>query len=312
MNSEVTNMENNKIEEAKEEAKVIAPMKSPSGFSIIWRELVRDKIALISLLFLILIIVFVYGTSLVLDKEEIVKVDLFSIHEAPNDQFILGTDYGGRDIFGQLIIGTRNSLSIGILVTLMTGVIGILYGLVSGYFGGHVDNIMMRVLDFFLILPFTMIVIVFVAIVPKYSVMTFSLIMAAFLWMGIARLIRSKALQEKELDYIQASKTLGTSNFKIIFTHLLPNCSSLIIVTMTLNLAANIGLESGLSFLGFGFPESTPSLGTLLSYATNPQTLENRWWIWMPASILILLLMLSINNVGQALKRATDARQRRG
>ncbi|WP_026907816.1 ABC transporter permease [Paucisalibacillus globulus] len=294
------------------EVKSNQPIKSPSGFNIIWREIVRDKLALISLIFLVLIIAFVYGIALFLDQDEIVRVDLFSIYQPPGEGFILGTDYGGRDIFGQLIIGTRNSLSIAILVTLMTGVIGIAYGLISGYFGGHIDNIMMRILDFFLILPFTMIVIAFVAIVPKYTVVTFSLIMTAFLWMGIARLIRSKALQEKELDYIQASKTLGSSNFKIIFTQLLPNCSSLIIVTMTLNLAANIGLESGLSFLGFGFPESTPSLGTLLSYATNPQTLEYRWWIWVPASIMILLLMLSVNNVGQALKRATDARQRRG
>ncbi|MEN2767193.1 ABC transporter permease [Ornithinibacillus xuwenensis] len=287
-------------------------VKSPSGFNIIWRELVRDKLALISLIFLVLLTVFVYGVSIVLDQDEIVKVDLFSIHEPPSEEFILGTDYGGRDIFGQLIIGTRNSLSIALIVTILTGIIGVSFGLVAGYFGGHVDNILMRILDFFLILPFTMIVIAFVAIVPKYSITTFSLIMTAFLWMGIARLIRSKALQEKELDYIQASKTLGTSNIKIIFKHLLPNCSSLIIVTMTLNLAANIGLESGLSFLGFGFPENTPSLGTLLSYATNPQTLEYRWWIWVPASILILLMMLCINNVGQALKRATDARQRRG
>ncbi len=287
-------------------------IKSPSGFSIIWRELVRDKLALLSLIFLIAITAFVYGTSIVLDKDEIVRVDLFSIHEPPSNEFILGTDYGGRDIFGQLIIGTRNSLSIAIVVTVATGLIGIMFGLLSGYYGGHIDNIMMRVLDFFMILPFTMIVIAFVAIVPKYSVLTFSAIMTAFLWMGIARLIRSKALQEKELDYIQASKTLGSSNLKIIFRHLLPNCSSIIIVNMTLNLAANIGLESGLSFLGFGFPESTPSLGTLLSYATNPQTLEHRWWVWVPASLLILLLMLSVNNVGQALKRATDARQRRG
>ncbi|ASN06500.1 ABC transporter permease [Virgibacillus necropolis] len=286
--------------------------KSPSGWRIIWREIVRDKVALISLIFLVLTIMFVYGISLILNQEEIVKVDLFSIHEPPNDQFILGTDYGGRDIFGQLIIGTRNSLSIGLLVTLMTGIIGVLFGLISGYYGGTLDNILMRILDFFLILPFLMIVIVFVAIVPKYTILGFSLIMTAFLWMGIARLIRSKALQEKELDYVQASKTLGSSNLKIMFTQVLPNLSSLIIVTMTLNLAANIGLESGLSFLGFGFPESTPSLGTLLSYATNPQTLENRWWIWVPASVLILVLMLSINNVGQALKRATDARQRRG
>ncbi|GIO26758.1 ABC transporter permease [Ornithinibacillus bavariensis] len=287
-------------------------IKTPSGFNIIWRELMRDKLALISLICLIGIAAFVYGVSLVLDQEEIVRVDLFAIYQSPGEDFILGTDYGGRDVFGQLIIGTKNSLSIAIIVTLMTGFIGVVFGLVAGYFGGHIDNMLMRILDFFNILPFTMIVIAFVAIVPTYSVLTFSIIMAAFLWMGIARLIRSKALQEKELDYIQAARTLGTSNFKIIFKHLLPNCSSLIIVTMTLNLAANIGLESGLSFLGFGFPEDTPSLGTLLSYARNPQTLEYRWWIWVPASVLILILMLCINNVGQALKRATDARQRRG
>lgn len=157
-----------------------------------------------------------------------------------------------------------------------------------------------------------MIVIAFVTAVPKYNVMSFALIMTAFLWMGIARMIRSKALQEKEQEYVHASKTVGSTPFNIMFKQVLPNLSSIIIVTMTLNFAANIGLESALSFLGFGFPESTPSLGTLVSYARNPQTLEFRWWIWLPASLLILVLMLSINNVGQALKRAADAKQRRG
>ena len=286
--------------------------KSPSGFRILWRELVRDKLAFVSLLFLILVTTAVYGVSVFLDQDEIVTVDLFAIHEPPSEEFILGTDYGGRDVFGQLIIGTRNSLTIGFLVTLLSGIIGVTYGLVAGYFGGHTDNIMMRILDFFLILPFIMIIIVFVSLVPSYNILTFSLIMTAFSWMGVARLIRAKALQEKEMDYAQASKTLGSSNFKIIFNQVLPNITSLIIVTMTLNLAANIGLESGLSFLGFGFPESTPSLGTLLSYATNPQTLEFRWWIWVPAAVLILVLMLAVRNVGEALRRATDARQRRG
>ncbi|MGW7159876.1 ABC transporter permease [Paenibacillus taichungensis] len=286
--------------------------KSPSSLSILWRELVRDKVALISLIFLGLVILLVYGTSLILDQAEIVKVDLFALYEPPSAQYWLGTDYGGRDVFGQLIIGTRNSLTIGIIVTLMTGCIGILVGLLSGYFGGMIDNLFMRVVDFFMILPMLMIVIAFVTAVPKYNIVSFSLIMTAFLWMGIARLIRSKALQERELDYVKASKTLGSSHLRIMLSQVLPNLSSIIIVTMTLNLAANIGLESGLSFLGFGFPESTPSLGTLVSYARNPQTLEYRWWIWLPASVLILVLMLSINNVGQALKRATDARQRRG
>lgn len=239
-------------------------------------------------------------------------VDLFAINEPPSDQFILGTDYGGRDVFGQLIIGTRNSLAIGFLVTVISGVFGIAFGVVSGYFGGHIDNFMMRIIDFFMVLPFLMIIIVFVTMTPSYDIFTFAVIMAAFNWMGIARLIRSKALQEKELDYAQASKTLGSSNFSIIFKQVLPNITSLIIVTMTLNLAQNIGIESGLSFLGFGFPEDTPSLGTLLAYATNPQTLEFRWWIWVPAAVLILLLMLSVRNVGEALRRAADARQRRG
>lgn len=286
--------------------------ESPSGLRILWRELVRDKLALASLIFLIVITVFVFGISLILDQDEIVKVDLFAINEPPNEEFWLGTDYGGRDVFGQLIIGTRNSLSIGFMVTLFSGIIGVVFGLVSGYFGGHIDNVMMRILDFFMVLPFIMIVIVFVSLVPSYNTFTFSLIMTAFLWMGIARLIRSKALQEKELDYAKASRTLGSSHISIIFKQVLPNIVSLIIVTMTLNLASNIGLESGLSFLGFGLPEDTPSLGTLLSYATNPQTLEHRWWIWMPAAVLILVLMLCVRNVGEALRRATDARQRRG
>ncbi|MFD1391538.1 ABC transporter permease [Alkalibacillus flavidus] len=285
--------------------------KSPSGMKIFWKEVLRDKLALLSLVFLVITTIAVFGVSVLLDKEEIVRVDPFAIYLPPGEQFILGTDQGGRDIFGQLIIGTRNSLSVGLLVTLMSGIFGIIFGVVSGYFGGQVDNIMMRIVDFFMVLPNIMIIIVFVTIVPKYSVLTFSIVMSAFLWMGIARLIRSRALQEKELDYVQASRTLGSSHTKIIFKEVLPNIMSLIVVTMTLNLAANIGIESGLSFLGFGFPQDTPSLGTLLSYATNPTTLEERWWIWVPAAILILVLMLAVRNVGEALKRAADARQRR-
>ncbi|NIK11887.1 ABC transporter permease subunit [Alkalibacillus almallahensis] len=300
----MSNQQTEKVVEQKVE-------KSPSGLSIFWKEVMRDKLALVSLVFLVLISLVVYGVSILLNQEEIVRVDPFAIYEPPSEEFILGSDQGGRDIFGQLIIGTRNSLSVGILVTLISGFVGIVFGVVSGYFGGHVDNVMMRIVDFFMVLPNIMIIIVFVTIVPKYSVLTFSLVMAAFLWMGIARLIRSRALQEKELDYVQASRTLGSSHTKIIFTQVLPNIMSLIVVTMTLNLAANIGIESGLSFLGFGFPQDTPSLGTLLSYATNPTTLEQRWWIWVPAAILILVLMLAVRNVGEALKRAADARQRR-
>lgn len=285
--------------------------KSTPGWKMAWREILYDKVSLISLILVVCIMIVVYGGTIVLEQDEIVKVDLFSIHAPPSSEFWLGTDYGGRDIFGQLIIGTRNSLSIGILVTLLSGVVGIIFGLTSGYYGGFVDNVLMRIVDFFMFLPNLLIIIVFVAIVPDYSVITFALIMTLFQWMPIARMLRSKALQQRELQYVEASKTLGSSNLRVMFREVMPNLSSIIIVTMTLQLAMNIGIESGLSFLGFGLPESTPSLGTLVSYATNPATLESRWWIWLPASLLILILMLCVNNVGQAIKRATDARQRR-
>ncbi|MBB3853713.1 peptide/nickel transport system permease protein [Parageobacillus caldoxylosilyticus] len=286
--------------------------KSPSSLSIMWRELVKDKLALGSLILLSLILIVVYGASVLLDQDEIVKVDLLSIYSPPSAEHWLGTDYGGRDIFGQLIIGARNSFTIGLAITLITGLIGLTVGLIAGYFGGVIDNIIMRIIDFILVLPFLMLVIVFVAIVPKYNIFTFILIMSAFLWTGKARLIRAKTLAERELDYVSASKTLGTPDWKIIVFQILPNLSSIIIVNLTLNLAGNIGIESGLSYLGFGLPESTPSLGTLVSYAMNPDVLQNKWWVWLPASLLILVMMLCINFIGQALKRAADARQRLG
>lgn len=286
--------------------------RSPSAFSIMWREVVRDRLALGSLIILGILLSIVYGVSLFLDQEEIVKVDFLSIYSPPSAEHWLGTDYGGRDVFGQLIIGARNSFTIGLAITLITGAIGLIVGLVAGYFGGWIDNVIMRIIDFILVLPFLMLVIVFVAIVPKYNVLTFILIMSAFLWTGKARLIRAKTLAERELDYVSASKTLGTPDWKIIIFQILPNLSSIIIVNLTLNLAGNIGIESGLTYLGFGLPESTPSLGTLVSYATNPDVLQNKWWVWLPASLLILVMMLCINFIGQALKRAADARQRLG
>ncbi|NHN32190.1 ABC transporter permease [Paenibacillus agricola] len=280
--------------------------------NILWREVVKDKWAFSSLLLLSLLLIVVYASTLVLDQEEVVKVDLFAIYEPPSADHWLGTDYGGRDIFGQLVIGARNSFTIGFIITLLTGFVGLVVGSVAGYFGGVIDNLIMRLIDFILVLPFLMLLIVFITIVPRNDVVMFVLIMSAFLWTGKARLIRAKMLAERELDYVSASKTLGTPDWKIIVREIFPNLSSIIIVNLTLTLAGNIGIESGLSYLGFGLPEGTPSLGTLVSYAINPEVLQNKWWIWLPASLLIFIMMLCINFIGQALKRAADARQRLG
>lgn len=279
---------------------------------VIWREFLKDKLALFSLILFILIILGVFIGAIVIDQDEVLRISLLDSYMPPNGDFILGTDSGGRSIFGQLIIGARNSITIGFTITALTSIVGITIGLVAGYYGGIIDNFLMRIIDFIMLLPTTMLIIVFITLVSDYNVWTFILIMSAFYWVGQARLIRSKALSESRRDYISASRTMGTPTYKILFREILPNLSSLIIVNVTLSFAANIGIETGLSYLGFGLPTSTPSLGTLVSYAQSPDILENKTWVWLPASLLILVLMLCINYVGQALKRSADAKQRLG
>ncbi|MFV0342120.1 MAG: ABC transporter permease [Anaerocolumna sp.] len=285
-------------------------LKPPSFGKVAWKEISHDKVALVSFCLLVVIFVTVFIGATFFNPEEAVKVNLKLINKPPSKDYILGTDASGRDMLTQLFLGARNSFLIAISVTLLCGIIGVLIGLTAGSFAGKVDNVIMRVIDFISMLPRLMIIIVIVSIIPKYNVFTFVMVMTLFGWVGDARLTRAKTLQQSRLDYVQASKTLGTNNIVIMFREVLPNIGSIIIVNLTLTLASNMGLETGLTFLGFGLPFNTPSLGTLISYAANPDNLQRRYWQWLPASILIVVMMLCIYFVGQAIKRAADAKQR--
>ncbi|MFC5558412.1 ABC transporter permease [Ureibacillus thermophilus] len=282
------------------------------GRNVVFREFQKDKIAMVSLILLVIFIFFVFIASLFIDQEALMRINLYDRYSPPGEKYILGADQGGKDILGQLIIGARNSILIALAITLLTSLIGIVVGLICGYFGGWVDHIIMRIIDFFVTIPSLLFIIVFVTLVPKYTVTSFILTMSLFLWTGTARLVRSKALSESKRDYVSASKTLGTSDFVIIRREVAPNLSSLLIVEMTLNFAGNVGIETGLSYLGFGLPPTTSSLGTLVSYANNPAVLQQYWWVWLPASLLILFMMLAINYIGQALRRSVDVKQRLG
>ena len=286
-----------------------------STFDIVKREFARSPGAIVALVIIVAATLFVIIPYFFIDTDDALTVNLLRVNWAPSlgeDGHLLGTEHNGRDVFALLVLGARNSLLVSLAVTLLTGIVGIILGLFSGYFGGRFDNVLMRIVDFVSTLPMLIMIIAFLAIVPGFNVIRFTLVMSAFLWTGITRLVRARAIQEKELEYIQASKTLGTPHLKTIFSGLLPNVSSIIIVTMTLNTAANVGLETGLSFLGFGFPFEYPSLGSLIASASNSVVLQHRWWIWLPAALFVVILMLAINTVGRTLNRATDARQRRG
>lgn len=282
----------------------------PSFWKIIKNEFKHDKLALIALGILTAILLTVIIGGFVLDTETVMRVSLRDKYSVPGKKYLLGADLGGRPILPQLIIGARNSILIAICVTIITEVVGIFVGLIVGFYGGWVDNIIMRICDFIMILPVVMLIIVFVTVVPTYNIWTFIFIMSAFYWVGVTRLVRSKALSENNRDYVNASRIMGTNDFKIMYGGILPNIASIIIVDFTLGMAGNIGIETGMSFLGFGLPPTSPSLGTLIGYARDPGIISEKLWIWLPASILIMILMLCINYVGQTIKRASDAKQR--
>lgn len=311
------------IESAAEQAEISAP---PTGFKVIVREFKKDKVALGALFILVLLFVITVAWTIRLDIESVMEVDILRNFKEPEPftweglvgawngekTYLLGGDEFGRDVFLQLFVATGNSVMIAFMVTTLVAACGITLGLIAGYYGGTVDNVIMRITDFVMTLPTTMIIIVFLQIFPRQNIWSFILIMSVFSWTGYARIVRSKALSESRLDYISASKTMGTPSYRIILGEMLPNLSSLITVQLILSYAANIGLETGLSFLGFGLPDDVPSLGSMVSAATTPYNLEFRPWVWLPASTIILVLMLCINYVGQALKRSIDAKQRLG
>src|SRR5699024_10811601 len=281
-------------EPASEQGEVSTP---PMGFKVIIREFKKDKVALFALSILAIFLVTTIAWYIKLDASEVMEVDIlrhfaepaeFSwglIADAWNGEktYLLGADEGGRDIFHQLFLAAGNSILIAVAVTTIVALIGISLGLIAGYYSGAVDNVIMRITDFVMTLPTTMIIIVFLVLVPKQTIGSFIFIMSIFAWTGYARIVRSKALSESRLDYISASKTMGTPTWKIILNEMLPNLTSLIMVQLILSYAGNIGLETGLTFLGFGLPDQTPSLGRLVSAATTPFNLENRPWVWLPA-----------------------------
>lgn len=284
-----------------------------STLQMVKREFLHDRFALSFLILLGITFLVIYIWALFLDTEKIMTVNILQQYDEPGTNgMLLGADQGGRDVLAMLILGARNSITIGLAVTIMMLLIGIIFGLIAGYYGGFIDDLMMRFLDFMMTLPMLLLIIVIVSIIPNYNMVTFVLIMGAFYWIGTARLIRSKVLSEARKDYISAAKIAGASDFRIMFNELLPNLSSIIIVEAILSLTANIGIEVGLTFLGFGLPESIPSLGTLIGYAQDPEVLTGKLWVWLPAALLILFICVGISYVGNVVRRTFDARQRLG
>ena len=222
-------------------------------------------------------------------------------------EYILGTDHLGRDVLARIIFGTRISLGVGLVVLLIGGVVGTTIGIVSGYFGGNVDEVLMRLVDMTLAVPFILVALV-VAIVLGNSLTIIVILLVIFFWTGFARQIRAETLQLKTMDYVAFSKISGASSIRIMYKHILPGVFSTLIVVATLTVGTVILVESILSFLGVGVPGPTPTWGAMIADGRN--YLTTGWWIAFFPGIALLLTVLAFNFLGDWLRDTFDPKLR--
>jgi peptide/nickel transport system permease protein len=273
------------------------------------RRFFRHRLALLGLLGIVVI----FGAGIFANfvaPYSFSEIDLNNILSGPTTvgQHFFGTDNIGRDYYSRVIWGIRTSEEVGVVVALVSSIVGMFVGAISGYYGGWIDNLLMRITDLVLTLPAIAILLTAAALLGQGSQWRTTFILAAFFWTGIARVVRGIFLSLREKEYVEAAKASGAGDFRIMFRHMLPNTLGPIIVNGTLAVGAAILTEAALSFLGFGIKDPTPSLGVLIANAqTNPQ----QWWLTVFPGLTIVLIVLCINFMGDGLRDALDPQQRR-
>jgi peptide/nickel transport system permease protein len=225
--------------------------------------------------------------------------------EGPSKEFWLGTDQIGRDVLSRLLYATRISLLVGVMATLISTGIGVLFGLVAGYFGGVADMIIMRFTDMVMSFPYILLVLV-AAAVFKPGMWNIILILGFVDWPGIARLVRGNVLSLRETNFVKGNIVAGMPLRHILFSEILPNTVAPILVYATSVLALSILDEAALSFLGQGVQPPTSSLGNMLNGAQSLTVLTTQPWLWIPPGLLIVVVVMAINFIGDALRDALD------
>jgi peptide/nickel transport system permease protein len=286
-----------------------APAQMPPGRPAWLRALevfAENKLAMAGAAILVLVVLFCFAGPLVYHTDQ-VHANLNAVSLPPGSPgHPLGTDPDGYDVLGRLMVGGQVSLELGVAAAIAATVIGTLWGAVSGYFGGAVDAIMMRVIDAALSIPVLFLLIVLATIIRPTKVTMIGVIALAS-WLAVARLVRGEALSLRVREYVQAAKGMGGGGTRIVLRHIAPNAVGTIIVNATFQVADAILFIAYISFLGLGLSPPTTDLGGMLSNGINYVD-DGFWWMIYPAGFLIVIIVIAVNFIGDALRDAFEVR----
>lgn len=281
---------------------------SGSLWSMAGKRLFRHKLAVSGFACLCMIVLFVIIGSLMVNESSAMETDLSQIGKPPSVSHPFGTDEVGRDVLVRIIYGGRISLLVGACSMIISVAAGTLAGILSGYYGGMTDTIIMRITDIMLSIPMIFFLII-LAVVLGPSVPTIIIVIGILSWMNLARIVRGEVLSIKNMEYCQGAVAQGAGDLRIIIHHIIPNIMPQIIVSATLNVGSAILTESSLSYLGLGIQPPTASWGNMLKNAQS--LIWSAPWTAVFPGIFILLTVLSINFIGDGLRDALDPKLHR-
>lgn len=295
--------------------KKIHKNKAVGPWQLAWERFKKNKVAVTGAIIFILIVLSVIIVPM-LSPYEMSEFNLEDKSQPPSKEHLLGTDEQGRDVVLRLFLGGRISIIVGLMAAVVSVVLGSLIGGIAGYYGGRIDNILMRFAEIIYSVPFTPTVISISAALmfraPSDKKMFIVMILIGILsWPGLARIVRGQILSLREQEFMQATEILGLSDTSKIVRHLLPNTLAFIIVSATLGMASAILTEASLSFLGLGVTPPIPTWGNMIQRARNNKVFTSYPWMWVPPGVMIMLTVVSINLLGEGLRDAFDPKESR-
>jgi len=279
-----------------------------SGWRLALREFMNNRLAVVGFGILIFFVLFCFVGPFIYHTDQL-DTNLIIANQAPSAAHLLGTDTSGFDELGRIMKGGQAALEIGFFAAFVAIVIGTLWGAVSGLAGGIVDSAMMRVVDVFLSVPFLFVVLI-LAVKFGATVLSLSLVIGGFSWLVPARLVRGEVLTLRERDFVLAARTAGSSSWRLISRHLIPNALGVVIVNVTFQVADAILTVAYVGFLGFGLHYPSVDWGDQLSEGTG-YLQDGYWWLIFPVGACIVLTVMALNFIGDALRDSLDVRLRR-